>query len=90
MAHLLRPKRDPGFGDVLVSILDEKESHASFYLQREGISRLALLNYISHGVSVLASDGIGSVMRETVKAGEKRSGKTKKNRISSSGTTRRS
>ena len=46
-------------GDVLVSILDERESHASFYLQREGISRLALLNYISHGVSVLASDGDG-------------------------------
>ncbi|MHB8056188.1 MAG: Clp protease N-terminal domain-containing protein, partial [Candidatus Aminicenantales bacterium] len=32
-------------GDVLVSILDEKESYASFYLQREGISRLALLNF---------------------------------------------
>jgi ATP-dependent Clp protease ATP-binding subunit ClpA len=46
-------------GDVLVSILDEKESHASFYLQREGISRLALLNYISHGVSVLTGDGVG-------------------------------
>jgi len=46
-------------GDVLVSILDEKESHASFYLQREGISRLALLNYISHGVSVLTGDAAG-------------------------------
>ncbi|MHB8908101.1 MAG: ATP-dependent Clp protease ATP-binding subunit ClpA [Syntrophales bacterium] len=46
-------------GDVLVSILDEKESHASFYLQREGISRLALLNYISHGVSVLTGDTAG-------------------------------
>ncbi len=46
-------------GDVLVSIFDEKESYASFYLQREGISRLALLNYISHGVSVLAGDGSG-------------------------------
>ncbi len=44
-------------GDVIVSILDEKESYASFYLQREGISRLALLNYISHGVSVLTSEG---------------------------------
>ncbi|MBM4313852.1 MAG: ATP-dependent Clp protease ATP-binding subunit ClpA [Deltaproteobacteria bacterium] len=43
-------------GDVLVSILDEKESHASFYLQREEISRIALLNYISHGVSVLSGD----------------------------------
>ena len=46
-------------GDVLVSILDEKESHASFYLQREGISRLALLNFISHGVSVLTGDTAG-------------------------------
>jgi ATP-dependent Clp protease ATP-binding subunit ClpA len=43
-------------GDVLVSILDEKESHASFYLQREEISRIVLLNYISHGVSVLSGD----------------------------------
>src|SRR3989339_41359 len=43
-------------GDVLVSILDEKESHASFYLHREEISRIALLNYISHGVSVLSGD----------------------------------
>src|SRR3989339_1937566 len=43
-------------GDVLVSILDEKESHASFFLHREEISRIALLNYISHGVSVLFGD----------------------------------
>jgi ATP-dependent Clp protease ATP-binding subunit ClpA len=40
-------------GDVLVSILDEKESHASFFLRKEGVNRLALLNYISHGVSVI-------------------------------------
>jgi ATP-dependent Clp protease ATP-binding subunit ClpA len=63
-------------GDVLVSIFDEKESHASFYLQREGISRLALLNYISHDVSVLTGDtaeqrhprtreGEGETVRET-------------------------
>jgi len=44
-------------GDILVSILDEKESHASFYLQREGITRLVLLNYISHGVSVASNGG---------------------------------
>ena len=44
-------------GDVLVSILDEKESHASFFLRREEISRLAILNYISHGISVLSGDG---------------------------------
>ncbi|MCX5845079.1 MAG: ATP-dependent Clp protease ATP-binding subunit ClpA [Deltaproteobacteria bacterium] len=40
-------------GDVLVSIFDERESHASFFLRKEGVTRLALLNYISHGVSIL-------------------------------------
>ncbi|MEW6333702.1 MAG: ATP-dependent Clp protease ATP-binding subunit ClpA [Thermodesulfobacteriota bacterium] len=49
-------KRTLELGDVLVSILDEKESHASFYLQREEISRITLLDYISHGVSVLSGD----------------------------------
>jgi ATP-dependent Clp protease ATP-binding subunit ClpA len=40
-------------GDVLVSIFDERESYASFFLRKEGINRLALLNYLSHGVSVI-------------------------------------
>jgi ATP-dependent Clp protease ATP-binding subunit ClpA len=40
-------------GDILVSILDEKESFASFFLKKEGINRLSLLNYISHGVSIV-------------------------------------
>ena len=43
-------------GDIIVSILDEKESHAAFFLQREGITRLTLLNYISHGVSTLPGE----------------------------------
>ena len=45
-------------GDILVSLLEERESHASFFLQREGITRMVLLNYISHGISVLP-DGAG-------------------------------
>jgi len=40
-------------GDILVSILDEKESFASFFMRKEGVSRLSLLDYISHGVSVI-------------------------------------
>ncbi len=43
-------------GDLLVSLLEERESHASFYMQREGITKLILLNYISHGISVLGSN----------------------------------
>lgn len=49
-------KRELDIGDVLVSILDEKESHAAFFLQNEGITRLDLLNSISHGVSVIPED----------------------------------
>ncbi|MEI8173337.1 MAG: AAA family ATPase, partial [Deltaproteobacteria bacterium] len=40
-------------GDILVSMLDEKESFASFFMNQEGVNRLNLLKYISHGVSVV-------------------------------------
>ncbi len=36
-------------GDVLVAIFREDESHALYLLQQEGVSRLDLLNYVSHG-----------------------------------------
>lgn len=37
-------------GDILVSILDEANSHSSFYLRREGLERVSLLEVISHGL----------------------------------------
>ncbi|MCX7981426.1 MAG: ATP-dependent Clp protease ATP-binding subunit ClpA [Syntrophales bacterium] len=44
-------KGELDIGDILISIFDEKESYAAFFLQREGITRLDLLNYISHGIT---------------------------------------
>jgi len=38
-------------GDVLVAMFREDESHALFLLQQEGITRLDLLNYLSHGIA---------------------------------------
>ncbi|HUI72665.1 MAG TPA: ATP-dependent Clp protease ATP-binding subunit ClpA [Spirochaetia bacterium] len=38
--------------EILVSMLDEKESYAAYFLANQGIDRLALLTYISHGVTV--------------------------------------
>jgi len=38
-------------GDILVALFREKESHALYLLQEEGVTRLDLLNYISHGIS---------------------------------------
>ncbi|MCB0346530.1 MAG: ATP-dependent Clp protease ATP-binding subunit ClpA [Bdellovibrionales bacterium] len=38
-----------GVGDLLAAIFTEPESHAGFFLNQEGISRLDILEYISHG-----------------------------------------
>nr|WP_153865932.1 MULTISPECIES: ATP-dependent Clp protease ATP-binding subunit ClpA [Myxococcaceae] len=44
-------------GDVLVAMFREEESHALYLLQQEGITRLDLLNFISHGVGKDGSPG---------------------------------
>jgi len=44
-------------GDVLISIFDEQESFAAYYLQKEGITRYQLLNYISHEMKALEERG---------------------------------
>ncbi len=38
-------------GDVLVAMFREDESHALYLLQQEGVTRLDLLNYLSHGIT---------------------------------------
>jgi ATP-dependent Clp protease ATP-binding subunit ClpA len=50
-------KDELDIGDVYISIFDEKDSHASYFLQREGISRMDILNYVSHGISVIPDEG---------------------------------
>jgi len=52
-------KEELEISDVLVSIFDESESFAAFFLQEEGITRYSLLNYISHGVSQYPPEGEG-------------------------------
>jgi ATP-dependent Clp protease ATP-binding subunit ClpA len=42
-------------GNLLVAMLQEKRSHAVFLLQGQGITRLDVLNYISHGVTKMES-----------------------------------
>jgi ATP-dependent Clp protease ATP-binding subunit ClpA len=44
-----------GGRDVLVSMFRETDSHAVFLLQRQGVSRLDIVSYISHGVSKIAA-----------------------------------
>ncbi len=37
--------------NVLVAMFSERESHAVFFLQEQGMSRLDAVNYISHGIA---------------------------------------
>ena len=47
--------------DVLVSMFRETDSHAVFLLERQGISRLDVVSYISHGVSKVSAEEGGDV-----------------------------
>ncbi len=42
--------------NVLVAIFGEQESHAVFLLSEQNISRLDVVNYISHGISKVSGD----------------------------------
>ena len=57
-------KREVNLGDLLASIFLEKDSHAAYYLESEGITRLDILKYISHekqtGKSSKTKPGTGS------------------------------
>ncbi|MBV9344772.1 MAG: ATP-dependent Clp protease ATP-binding subunit ClpA [Gammaproteobacteria bacterium] len=44
-------KKEVGVTNVLVAIFSEKQSHAVFLLNRRRVTRLDVVNYISHGVS---------------------------------------
>lgn len=54
-------------GDVLVSILDEEESFAAYFLSMEGISRYELLKFISHGVSVFPDESYDEILDDELK-----------------------
>ena len=44
-------KASADVGDVLVAIHRESQSYASYFLRKQDITRLDLLNYISHGIA---------------------------------------
>jgi len=42
--------------DVLVSLFRETDSHAAFLLEKEGVKRVDVVSYISHGISKVSDD----------------------------------
>ncbi|UCH96190.1 MAG: ATP-dependent Clp protease ATP-binding subunit ClpA [Candidatus Aminicenantes bacterium] len=72
-------------GDMYAALYYEKESFAVSFLEKEGISRLNILNFISHGISVIPDsayneniDGEPVEEREEVEQDEKRTKKGRK------------
>ncbi len=50
-------KQEVTVGDILASIFQEKDSYACYFLSEESITRLDILNYITHSVSKAQMDG---------------------------------
>ena len=44
-------KEEVGPGNVIIALFREKESHATFFLEEQGVTRFDVINFISHGVA---------------------------------------
>ena len=49
-------KKEVNGANILVAIFSEQESQAVYFLQQQDISRLDIVNYISHGISKISDD----------------------------------
>jgi len=52
-------KKEVTGANVLVAIFGEKDSHAVYYLAQQDVTRLDVVNYLSHGVAKLGNDESG-------------------------------
>ncbi|MEA5123888.1 ATP-dependent Clp protease ATP-binding subunit ClpA [Xanthomonas floridensis] len=50
-------KKEVTGANVLVAIFGEKDSHAVYFLNQQDITRLDIVNYLSHGIAKLGEDG---------------------------------
>jgi len=50
-------KKEVTGANVLVAIFGEKDSHAAYFLDQQGITRLDVVNYISHGIAKVPQAG---------------------------------
>ena len=57
-------KKEVTGANVLVAIFGEKDSHAVYFLHQQGVTRLDVVNYISHGISKV-QDGAAKASPES-------------------------
>jgi ATP-dependent Clp protease ATP-binding subunit ClpA len=51
--------------NVLVAIFGERESHAAYFLSRQNIARLDVVNYISHGIAKVPEEEQGNSQEQS-------------------------
>jgi ATP-dependent Clp protease ATP-binding subunit ClpA len=61
-------KKEVTGANVLVAIYGEKESHAVFFLHQQGVTRLDVVNFISHGVAKTAEEAKRAETEQTAEA----------------------
>src|SRR5437868_6871398 len=63
-------KKEVTGANVLVAIFGEKDSHAVYFLQQQGIARLDVVNYISHGITKTPQAHQGKADQEAEQEGQ--------------------
>src|SRR4026209_1727665 len=63
-------KKEVTGANVLVAIFGEKDSHAVYFLQQQGIARLDVVNYISHGITKTPQAHQGKNEQESEQEGQ--------------------
>ncbi|HEY0332206.1 MAG TPA: ATP-dependent Clp protease ATP-binding subunit ClpA [Stenotrophomonas sp.] len=70
-------KKEVTGANVLVAIFGEKDSHAVYFLNQQDVTRLDIVNYLSHGIAKLGEEGEGAAPGETEGKGEAGDGEGK-------------
>ncbi|MGE5129129.1 MAG: ATP-dependent Clp protease ATP-binding subunit ClpA [Sphingomonadaceae bacterium] len=63
-------KKEVTGANVLVAIFGEKDSHAVYFLQQQGIARLDVVNYISHGITKTPQPHAGKAEQDADQEGQ--------------------
>src|SRR5260370_123163 len=63
-------KKEVTGANVLVAIFGEKDSHAVYFLQQQGIARLDVVNYISHGITKTPQSHQGKADQDAEQEGQ--------------------
>ncbi len=59
-------------GNILASLFEEHHSHAKYLLEKQGVTKLDVLSYISHGISKIDGDELGDLPDSMDEEGEER------------------